>query len=91
MDGKTSPLGGSGSTSKSSCSGNPDVHNEYFKFPKELCEDIQSIINKFWWRHTLMDSWKIHLVRKDQLCKEKLDSELGFRDLDVFNTTLLTR
>lgn len=38
-----------------------------------------------------MDSRKIHLVGKDRLCKEKLDSGLGFRELDVFNTALLAR
>lgn len=62
-----------------------------FKFPKELCEDIQSIINKFWWGHTSMDSRKILLVGKDRLCKWKLDGGLGCRNLDVFNTTLLAR
>lgn len=50
-----------------------------FKFPKELCDEMQSLTSIFWWGHA-NDLKKIHLVGRDRLCKSKLDRGLGFRN-----------
>ena len=52
-----------------------------FKFPKELCNEIQSFSNRFCWGHA-NDSKKI------RLCTGKLDGGLDFQNLEDFNVTL---
>jgi len=61
-----------------------------FKLPKGLCDEIQSAIFKFWWG-SKMDGTKIHWVHGDRLCAKKDIGGKGFRDLETFNTTLLSK
>jgi len=49
-----------------------------FELPKELCDSIQRMINKFWCALPSFQSTKRRLVSKDHLCKGKLEGGLGF-------------
>jgi len=45
----------------------PTYGMSIFKFPSELCHEIQAFINRFWGRGHVKDSRKIHLVGRDRL------------------------
>lgn len=61
-----------------------------FSLPKTLCRDLNSLMNSFWWgaqggkKRTFCMSWS-------KLGRSKLDGGLGFRDLEIFNLTLLAK
>lgn len=43
-----------------------------FKLSKELCQNTQSLIIRFWWGHNQEDR-KIHRISSQKLCKSKDD------------------
>jgi hypothetical protein len=61
-----------------------------FKFPRGLCEHINGLIRNFWWgskdgkRRACWVAW-------EEMTKPKFLGGLGFRDLELFNLTLLAR
>jgi hypothetical protein len=61
-----------------------------FLLPTGLCNHINTMIRKFWWgckdgeRKTAWVSWK-------EMCKPKNMGGLGFRDIELFNLSLLAR
>ena len=55
-----------------------------------LCQDIEMLIRKFWWGQR-GDRRKIHWKKWEVLCKPKLDSGLGFKDLCKFNEAMLAK
>uniref|UniRef100_A0A453KYM4 Reverse transcriptase domain-containing protein n=2 Tax=Aegilops tauschii subsp. strangulata TaxID=200361 RepID=A0A453KYM4_AEGTS len=61
-----------------------------FDLTKYLCDDISSMIGKFWWSQMDKEN-KIHWVGWDKLTKPKKDGGLGFRDLYSFNLAMLAR
>lgn len=60
----------------------------YFKLPKSLCKDIESIIRKFWWSYK-EKGWKTHWVAWKNLCKPKCQGGLGFKEIENFNLAML--
>ena len=60
----------------------------YFKLPKSLCKDIESMIRKFWWGYK-GEARKIHWVGWNKLCLPKSQGGLGFKDIENFNLALL--
>lgn len=61
-----------------------------FKLPNSFGEDIESIIRKFWWGTSSSDRgipWKVW----SDLCRPKSEGGLGFRDLKLFNLSLLAK
>ena len=79
---------------KAVAQGIPTYAMSIFKFPAELCNEIQSLINSFWWG-LKNNSRKIHLISKEKLAETKCKGGLGFRlgtwKPQAFNATLLAK
>ena len=61
-----------------------------FKLPLGLCNEIKTLIKKFWWGQK-DDRRKIHWVRWEEMKKSKTIGVMGFRDLAMFNDSLLAK
>jgi hypothetical protein len=61
-----------------------------FDLTKSLCDDISSMIGRYWWSNMDKEN-KIHWVSWENMTKPKKDGGLGFRDLHSFNLAMLAR
>lgn len=61
-----------------------------FLLHKTLCEDLESIIMKFWWQKS-HGKRGIHWCAWKVLCIAKDKGGLGFQSLDQFNVALLAK
>jgi hypothetical protein len=61
-----------------------------FKFPMGLLDELQHIIRNFWWGDE-EDRRRMHWMAWDKMTRPKSQGGIGFRDLRVFNQTLLAR
>ena len=59
-----------------------------FRLPMGLCQDIEMLIQKFWWGQQ-GDRRKIYWKKWNVLCQSKVDEGLGFKDLCKFNEAML--
>uniref|UniRef100_A0A2N9ETE5 Reverse transcriptase domain-containing protein n=1 Tax=Fagus sylvatica TaxID=28930 RepID=A0A2N9ETE5_FAGSY len=59
-----------------------------FRLPNRLCQDLESMIRKFWWGHG-PDKNKICWVKWSSLCYQKDSGGMGFRELRKFNDAML--
>ena len=68
----------------------PTYTMDCFKLPLGLCDEIESMIRKFWWGQR-GDRRKIHWISWVVLCKPKAEGGMGFKNLALFNDALLAR
>jgi hypothetical protein len=61
-----------------------------FRLPDSLCNEINSMVGKFWWGQVHIER-KIHWKKWSNLCRKKEDGGMGFRDLSLFNQALLAK
>ena len=61
-----------------------------FKLPMGLCAEIESLIRRFWWGQK-GDRRKVHWVKWETLCQTKSEGDMGFKDLALFNDSLLAK
>jgi len=62
----------------------------YFKLPKELINDIETLIRKFWWGYR-GEQRKIHWFGREKMCQPKCEGGMGFIELGNFNDLLLAK
>ncbi|KAK6121388.1 hypothetical protein DH2020_044870 [Rehmannia glutinosa] len=61
-----------------------------FMLPRSLCTELQGLVAKFWWGGNDTQR-KIHWMRWDLLSRAKIAGGMGFRDLELFNQSLLAK
>ncbi|XP_062079742.1 uncharacterized protein LOC133784393 [Humulus lupulus] len=61
-----------------------------FKLPVKLCQQIESLMAKFWWGSLDKES-KIHWKKWSTLCSSKLFGGLGVQSLIHFNQAMLAK
>uniref|UniRef100_A0A2N9IM41 Reverse transcriptase domain-containing protein n=1 Tax=Fagus sylvatica TaxID=28930 RepID=A0A2N9IM41_FAGSY len=84
-------IGGEGNFNQSSRAGAiPTYTMNCFRLPKSWCDEVNSLIAQYWWGQST-DKRKIHWLKWDKLCTAKEDGGIGFRNLHMFNTALLSK
>ena len=68
----------------------PSYTMSCFLLPKNLCEELTSVIRQFWWGQTGSEK-KIAWLNWETMCPPKNRGGLGFRDLRSFNLALLAK
>ena len=61
-----------------------------FKIPLSLCDELKSLISRFWWGCDV-NEMKIHWLTWEKLCRLKAHGGLGFRDISAFNRALFVK
>ena len=61
-----------------------------FKLPISLCHEIEVLIRKFWWGER-GNQRKTHWVKWADLCEPKSEGGMGFKELLLFNDSLLAK
>ena len=61
-----------------------------FKFPRKVCDGVNSILAKYWWGQTRSEK-KIHWINWKKMCTPKKKGGMGFRDFHAFNLAMLAK
>ena len=68
----------------------PNFAMSCFMLLMGLCNDIEMLIQKFWWGER-GGQRRIHWKNWETLCKPKSDGGMGFKDLAKFNIVMLAK
>lgn len=66
----------------------PSYVSSTFLIPKTLCEEIERLMNKFWWLSDMEKSNGIRWMAWDRMCFPKKLGGMGFRRISEFNIAL---
>ena len=61
------------------------------QFPKNLCDQLDSVIQRFWWNPKMKSSHYWTHISWSSLCRPLKEGGLGFRKSWVFNQALLSK
>lgn len=67
----------------------PNYAMSIYLLPKELCKELEVMMNSFWWRSNHSGGKGINWVKWEYLCKPKGCGGLGFKQLHFFNIAML--
>ena len=68
----------------------PTYSVSMFKILKRICNDINSVLAKYWWAQT-RDEKKVHWIKWSKLCTLKDRGGMEFRDIHAFNLAILAK
>ena len=68
----------------------PTYTMSYFKLPKGLIHDFETLIRKFWWGYK-GEQRRIHWISWEKLCLPKGEGGMDFQALGKFNDSLLAK
>lgn len=67
----------------------PTYFMSLFTLPSSLCDEIEKMINSFWWGHSGSSRSGIHWMSWDKLSMHKNDGGMSFKSLGTFNLAML--
>lgn len=67
----------------------PSYTMSCFLIPKTLCQEIERLMNAYWWKSSSSNSKGIRWLAWEKMSMSKKRGGLGFRDLHGFNLALL--
>ncbi|XP_074337470.1 uncharacterized protein LOC141674663 [Apium graveolens] len=67
----------------------PNYAMSVFFLPVQLCQDLERLMCKYWWRSSPQKEKGIHWKSWDNMSKKKLEGGMGFRNVRDFNVGLL--
>ncbi|KAL0004281.1 hypothetical protein SO802_011842 [Lithocarpus litseifolius] len=88
--GKLLSMGGKEILIKAVAQAIPTYTMSCFQLPRGLCEDLESMMRKFWWGQKHQET-KMAWVGWKQMCFPKSLGGLGFRNLQAFNLAMLAK
>lgn len=68
----------------------PNFWMNLFLIPGEVCNEIQRLMNSFWWGNK-GGTKGIRWMSWERLCEGKFNGGLGFKDLKQFNVAMLAK
>ncbi|CAJ2647159.1 unnamed protein product [Trifolium pratense] len=67
----------------------PNYFMSIFLLPSSLCDEIEKLMNSFWWGHSGTQNKGINWLSWDKLSMHKDDGGMGFKDLSAFNLAMI--
>lgn len=67
----------------------PTYYMSTFLLPSTLIDELQRMMNSFWWGHGTNPAKGIKWEKWEDLCKHKYIGGMGFKNLHLFNVALL--
>jgi hypothetical protein len=67
----------------------PTYFMSIFLIPSTLCDEIEKMMNSFWWGHFGSHNKGIHWFSWERLSMHKNNGGMGFKDLSTFNLAML--
>ena len=67
----------------------PTYYMSSFLIPISLCEELERMMNSFWWGTKPTSKIRINWIKWDTLCMRKEQGGIGFWDLHFFNLAML--
>ncbi|XP_050217619.1 uncharacterized protein LOC126668470 [Mercurialis annua] len=88
---KTLSRGGKEILLKTVAQAMPNFVMNVFLIPLDLCDELERMMNSYWWGRNREEKKGICWARWDRLCKPKKFGGIGFRKIHEFNIAMLSR
>jgi hypothetical protein len=67
----------------------PTYFMSLFTLPSSLCDEIEKMMNSFWWDHNSSNSRGLHWLSWERLSTPKAFGGMGFKSLKAFNMAMV--